>query len=176
MTYLCNDLPVEIVEDLSADQKYLYKIMISLIQGEMEDDLANTKLGLCCHSRWLTTASRICRLYAATPQSSSRLRTITKYIVQVYTPMWFMVKRNDKATDGAKNIFFLMKSSEKVQCPEAKNIVQRIIQRNAFFVHTKNILLIMLCDSDEATRKDAVDTLVSSKVRYQKYPQNEVRK
>ena len=83
-------------------------------------------------------------------------------------------KRNDKATDGAKNLFFLMKSSEEIQCPEMKDIVQRIIQRNAFFADTKNILLVMLSDSDEATRKNAIDIIISSRVHYQKYSHNEV--
>ena len=118
---LLNYLPAEIVEGLSVDQKYLYNIVISLIQGKIEDDSVNIKIRAHCHSRWLITASRICRLYSATPESSIRLRTMMKYIVQVYTPMWFMVKRNDKSDDNAKNLFFLL-SSEDIQCPEAKNI------------------------------------------------------
>ena len=40
---LLNELPAEIVEDLPADLKYLYKTVISLIQGKMEDDLMNKK-------------------------------------------------------------------------------------------------------------------------------------
>ena len=159
---LFNDLFAEFVEDLSVDQKYLYKVMISLIQGKMKNDLVNTKIGPRCHSGWLTTVSRICRLYAAALQSSSRLRTIIiRYIFQISTPMWFMVKRNDKATDDTKNLFFLVKSSEEIQCPEAKNIMQRIIQRNAFFAHTENIFLVMLSDSDKAIIIISSSTIIS---------------
>ena len=57
-----------------------------------------------------------------------------------------------------------------------KNIVQRIIQRNIFSTHTENILLAMPSDSDEATRKDAVDTIISFGLHYQIYPKNKVSK
>jgi len=46
------------------------------------------------HSRWLTTASRALRLYVSTEKPSSNFKLVVQYIMMVYTPMWFKIKRN----------------------------------------------------------------------------------
>lgn len=99
-------LPAAIYKKLSNDQKYLFRIVNVLITGEFSHDLRQLKVGKLCHSMWLTTASRICVLYASSEHPSDTLKTLTSYIVDVYAPTWFQIKKNELAVNGPENFFF----------------------------------------------------------------------
>ena len=53
---------------LSTDQRYLLDIYSAVFRGFCSDSLAKRSPGKLAHSRWLTTANRIPRLYVATKQ------------------------------------------------------------------------------------------------------------
>ncbi|CAG9830028.1 unnamed protein product [Diabrotica balteata] len=57
------DLPKNVVNELSTDQKYLYEICQAVLTGFCTPELANRQAGKMAHSRWLTTANRLLRLY-----------------------------------------------------------------------------------------------------------------
>ncbi|KAJ2945333.1 hypothetical protein O0L34_g9424 [Tuta absoluta] len=57
------DLQHDVVKTLSTDQKYLYDICEAVSSGVCSVELANRQPGKMAHSRWLTTANRILRLY-----------------------------------------------------------------------------------------------------------------
>jgi len=59
--------------DLSMEQKYLYEICLAVSCGECGADLAARRPGPVVHSRWLTTANRILRLYISTDSPSANL-------------------------------------------------------------------------------------------------------
>ena len=48
-------------------------------------NLLDRQPGTMAHSRWLTTASRILRLYVGTVNPSHNLVTLVTYIVRVHT-------------------------------------------------------------------------------------------
>ena len=56
-------LPNEVLEELSTDQYYGYRICWAVICGEVDEDLKLLEIGPIVHSRWLTLACRILRLY-----------------------------------------------------------------------------------------------------------------
>ena len=58
-----SQLEHEILKTFSTDQAYLYEITSAVITGEVSQHLAILKPGPVNHSRWLTTASRLLRLY-----------------------------------------------------------------------------------------------------------------
>lgn len=76
-------LPDDVYKKLSNDQKYLHNVVNALISGKFSQDLSRLKIGELNHSRWITTASRVCKLYAITSEPSENLRIITDYIVKV---------------------------------------------------------------------------------------------
>lgn len=57
------DMPLLPTQDLSKDQKYLYEISVAISNGILPANLVHCNPGNLCHSRWLTTANRILRLY-----------------------------------------------------------------------------------------------------------------
>jgi len=78
---------LETAIDLSTDQKYLFNICVSIINGECSIYLARINPGKQAHSRWLTTVNRILRLYISTETPDENLITLTEFILKVYAPM-----------------------------------------------------------------------------------------
>ena len=90
------DLPNEVVDDLSTDQKYGYMMVKMIRSGVIDKSLTKLKCGPICHGRWLTTANRIMRLYVSKHglkgQVLKNLALITEFIVTQYYFMWFEIK------------------------------------------------------------------------------------
>lgn len=154
------EIPEIAFKKLSNDQMYLYRIVNALVTGDFPKSLANLKIGPLNHSRWITTASRICKIYATTLKPSKTLQDFTSYIVNVYAPTWFQIKRNELAVNGPKNLFFLIERSNRIEDKEVKSIVQKCIQRNAFFAHSENLLLAQLSSKDPIERLNGVNRVL----------------
>jgi len=59
--------------DLRNDQKHLYDICQVIASGNCPEDIDNRKPGPVVHCRWLTTASRILRLYISSDLHMAQL-------------------------------------------------------------------------------------------------------
>ena len=57
------EMSVEVVGDLSRDQKILYKRWRAVKSGILSRDLALCKSGPICHSHWLTTVETFLKMY-----------------------------------------------------------------------------------------------------------------
>lgn len=119
-------------DDLSKDQKYLLDIVQAIQKGECPPDLALKDPGPMSHSRWLTCANRVLRLYVSTECPSEELLTLTKYIVKTYAPVWFSIKKYPSVKFGPKHIYKLVQTSRFLN-EDMLKIVDPVIQRNAFF-------------------------------------------
>lgn len=160
------EIPDFVFKKLSNDQKYFYRIVNALITGDFPESLASLKIGRLNHSRWITTASRICKIYATTLKPSKILQDLTSYIVNVYAPTWFQIKKNELAVDGPKNFYFLIERSNKIEDRKVKSIVQKCIQRNAFFAHSENLLLAQISSNDTLERLDGVNKILEIRENY----------
>ena len=148
-------LPDVVVDDLSWDQKYLYRICLAVITGSVEDDLAAIEPGPACVSRWNTLWCRICRVYVGTIRPSPELKRIVSMIIMFSAPMWFIIKCNPGVTKGPLNTFRSLQLLKNLNAAK-KKVAKKAIQRNAFFAHTDQLLLAMCADEDEAVRRKAV--------------------
>ncbi|GBO37507.1 hypothetical protein AVEN_222804-1 [Araneus ventricosus] len=90
---------------LSNDQQYLYDICLAISRGECYSDLALRKPGPVVHSRWLTIAGGILRLYVATEKPSDNLIILTTYIMKLYATC--MVPCQDKALHNRRSAAYL---------------------------------------------------------------------
>jgi hypothetical protein len=151
-----NKLPTMIqkIEDLdiSKDQKYLYNMCIAIKTGHVAESLAKREPGPLIHSRWLTTANRILRLYVGTETPSTTLVILTEYVLRVYAPVWFTIKLEPQCYKGAKH-FWLMVSLSRFLPDDARAVVDKCIQRNGFFAHPENVLLTMVVDERKEIRE-----------------------
>lgn len=76
-------LPITFNGRLSCDQKYLFDICQSIKSGLCSERLAKRSPGKMVHSRWITTANRILRLYVSTSSPSDSLLQLVDFIVKV---------------------------------------------------------------------------------------------
>lgn len=158
------ELPEVDFLDLSADQKYLFQICVAVSTGECSVDLLNRSPGKLSHSRWLTLANRILRLYVSTENPTSELKELTKFIVKVYAPLWFQIKCNSSCVNGAKHVLQTIKRSRYLE-QDLKSVIDPVIQRNACFVHPENLLICMLHDTRPHIRELALRRILNTKTK-----------
>lgn len=141
-----SNLPTEIDKaDLSTDQEYLYNMCAAVAKGHCPPELAMRKPGPVVHSRWLTTASRLLRLYVSTAEPSSSLKALCSYVMLVYAPVWFSIKQQSCCNNGPRHFWKLISLSRYLES-DLREVVDTVIQRNAFFAHPENLLIAMLTD------------------------------
>ena len=151
------EMPIEIMNDLSKDQRQLLAYTRLICKGE-NSPVLQWRLGPLCHSRWLTLAVRTLALYCKTLEPSEKLLTIVKFILFVYAPTWFDIKYHEHWQNGPKNLFNMMVRTRDMPA-DIRVIVEPVIQRNAFFALPDNLLAGMLADNDKAVREKAVSII-----------------
>ena len=157
------DLPIlseDLVDSLSSDQYYAYKICRAITKGYVEADLALLEIGPVVHSRWLTIACRILRLYVSKVHPTNTLETLARFCMQIYFPTWFQIKSKSNITDGPKNLYDLYQRIQVFPDSQVKDIATKVVERNAYFAHPENIMLAMLADENEEIRNAAVKKIV----------------
>lgn len=90
--------------ELRADQRYLYDVVKAVANDDCNDDLDQRLPGPLHHALWLTTASRILRLYVTKSgrEVSRDLKALAQYVMKVYAPFWFLVKSQPLAIQGSR--------------------------------------------------------------------------
>ena len=164
-----SDLEEKVWKDLSRDQKLLYRWTKAVEAGVVPPELAIQVAGPINHSRWLTLAIRTLELYTKTTSPSSGLRSVVRFIMQVYSPSWFKIKSNSKFTSGPANLFLQMRLI-KDQPMDVKETVMRVVQRNAYFADPGVLLCSMLESEDAGVRQQAVKIIKTSRAKPNKPP------
>lgn len=138
--------------DLSKDEQYLLDIVKAIQTGDCAPDLAVKDPGPLSHSRWLTCANRVLRLFISQTSPTNELKILASYIVKTYAPVWFDVKRYHSVKYGPKHIFKVVQTTRHLP-DNIKKIIDPVIQRNAFFCHLENMLLAMIVDERQHIRE-----------------------
>ncbi len=136
----------------STNEKYLFDIHQAITNGYYSPDLVHHSPVKMAHSRWLTTANRLLRIYISTVCPSENLMNIASFIMKVYTPMSFSIKQSTSFINGSKHVFKTIELT-KILNDEVKDIVNPVIQRNVFFSNPENILASMIHDDRSAIRE-----------------------
>ncbi|CAG5000463.1 unnamed protein product [Parnassius apollo] len=161
-TVIPSTLPEIPRNDLSTDQKYLYDVMNAISTGVFTSDLANIEPGPLSHSRWLTTANRILRLYATKTDPLENLMILATYVMKVYGPMWFTIKCNPSCINGAKHLWQTI-SLTRYLSADLKIVIDKVLIRNGYFGHPENILIAMLGDDREIIRELACQQILKAR-------------
>ena len=157
------DLSEDEVGDLSTDQKYLYRILKIIKTGNIPPDFQKFNIGPLNHSRWLTLANRICRLYISKVRLPSKLKSdlfqVVQFIILCYGPGWFHIKTRPNLKHSPEHVLTSLKNYRTL--PEStKKVVKSYIASNAYHANPEHILLAMLCSDDPQLRKDAVQRIL----------------
>ena len=81
---------------------------------------------------------------------------MVKYIVQVYGPTWFNIKKHPKFTNGPKLLFEKMNLINH-QTTEVQDIVKKHVQHNAYFAEPGLMLVCMLASNSKEVGCQAVE-------------------
>ncbi|GBP48612.1 hypothetical protein EVAR_27998_1 [Eumeta japonica] len=136
--------------------------MTAVSTGVCSSDLANMEPGPLNHSKWLTTANRILRLYITKTDPDEKLVILATYVMKVYGPMWFTIKSNPSCINGAKHLWQTVSLSRYLKS-DMKKIVDNVIQRNGYFGHPENVLVAMLGDDMESIRELAYQQILTAR-------------
>lgn len=169
---LLQPLPHVDVKDLSTDQQYLWQMCQAVSSGHCPYDLALRKPGLLNHSRWLTTANRILRLYVGLDEPSNNVKTLVRFIIRVYAPTWFAIKTQPSCKYGAKHLHGMMVRTRYLSSSQ-KKVVDPVIQRNGFCGHPENVLLAMITDERPHIRELGLRRIIKARSHV---PANKIRK
>lgn len=148
------DCPIPIIDRkvLSKDQMYLLDISVAINTGTISEDLAARDPGPLSHSRWLTAANRVLRLYVSMEIPSEEVKQLIHFILKCYMPLWFKIKTSKKFTDGPKIVFETIRTSRYLS-QNLLQVIDPVIERNAFFAHPENLLLAMIVDESRYIRE-----------------------
>ena len=99
---------------LSTDQQYLYDIYQSVSAEKLSEGLANTNPGQMAHSRWLTTANRILRLYVSIDEPSQTLKNYWRIHNKGVCSCLVCNKKNSSFQNGALHLFRTIELTQNV--------------------------------------------------------------
>lgn len=153
------ELPEIDKKDLSTDQNYLLDICEAIKSGRCSDNLAKKNPGKMAHSRWLTTANRILRLYISTQNPSENFQVLVDFVMKVYAPMWFRIKSKPFIQDGARHLWNSLRLSREFP-DNIKAIVYKVFENNAYFAHPENLLIAMMTDERQHIRQLAIKRIL----------------
>lgn len=153
----------EVTNNLTSDQLYFLRACLAVQGGSSSCQylqfLQQSSPGKLNHARWLTKANRVLRLYMSKPTPSEALKKIVSFILNVYGPTWFHIKKNSSCQEGAKNFFFLLQLCQQLP-HEDKNIVLPVLQNNSYFCHPENILIAAIADNNVNIRQQAAQHII----------------
>jgi hypothetical protein len=153
--------------DLSTDQLYLLRICLLVqrgvyIENSYTDFLQTAQPGAISHSRWLTKANRLLRLYISEEKPSAKLKRLVHFVVNFYAPSWFQIKSHSSCQDGAKNFFFMISLFQRLEKAD-QDIIGPVLVNNNYFANPENILLAAVADENESIRKLACEKILQSR-------------
>lgn len=157
-----DDIIPSIQRDLSTDQNYLYDICKVVSTGECPTGFEDKNPGKLSHARWVTNANRILRLYIAPNSPSDTLQELSKFVVKVYAPGWFTIKRNSKIKDWAVNLCKIINFCSYMK-DEYQKVIYTCLQKNGYFAHSENLLLSMITDSRKNIHELAIRRIISAR-------------
>ena len=157
------ELSDEEIQDLSTDQKYLYRILQIIKTGTIPPNFEKFNIGPLNHARWLTLANRICRLFISkvrlSPKLKSDLFQVVQFIMLCYGPGWFHIKTKPNLIHSPEHVLISVTNYRKL--PEStQKIVKPFIASNAYHANSEHILLAMLCSDDSCLRENAVKIIL----------------
>ena len=96
----------------------------------------------------------------STSSPTVKQRRLVTVIIKFSAPLWFLIKCNPLAVDGARIMFTAIQLLKELH-PEDQSVAKKVIQRNGWFCHPDQVVLAMLTDTgDSDMRNRAVDLML----------------
>jgi hypothetical protein len=161
-------------------KKDLKGYMTGIACGKIDSHYVNKIPGPAFHARWLTTVTQILILYSREPEPSPNLCTIVRFILEVYGPFWFEIKKENNFSKGPK-IILEMSKAIKTFPAEVQEAALPSLRRNSFCLYPEHYLACSLFSVNEEHRSKAVSHILqirknkgNSKLRVPQIPDYDI--
>ena len=162
------ELSKAVLDKMSADQAYLYRIIRAIINGSkhftIDKGLLTASPGKLHNARWLTLANRILRLYCTFEKPSKELTLLIRFVVDVYSPTWFDVVQNPSFLEGPRIFHGLVASLDAFpfSAKKQRKAMEDSINWNSYCAHPENVLLGMLTDEAKPELRKRAAKIINS--------------
>lgn len=113
------------------------------------------------HSRWLTIANSILRVYVATIDTSENLTKLAEFVIKVYYQLLFQIITQPKLEYGARHLRKLIHLSRDLP-NDISLIINKVIQDIAYFMYREN-LISMPADTRPHVREVVVRRVLNTR-------------
>ena len=157
------DIAADVLDKLSLDQRLLYEYTRGISLGQVDVRFASYKIGPLNQARWLTLAIRLMAIYTRgyfAPENRDVMMKLIQFIVQVYSPTWFMIKKDGLFHHQAAYLFFALQQMKK-QHETVKSAAIKNLKYNAFALLPENVILSMFKCDDVSVREAGLQKVIS---------------
>jgi len=154
-------LSEDVWKDLSHDQQILYHYCDGIDKGSMPDSHAKLKIGPLNHARWITLAARLLALYVRSKKPTKALTRIVQFILRVYGPTWFQIKRSGQLSDSPKILHSAIKSCQHLKDEEVEIITRKVFSRTSYCLLPENFMFALLNEPSQRTK--ALSLIIESR-------------
>ena len=162
------ELPEDVLNDLSSDQKLLYKLVKMVKSGVKIPNIELYEIGGISLARWLTHSIAIILIYCSKhgleDEATRKLKLIVTHITNCYAPMWFKFKTYPLLTDAPRHWFCLLRLCADSE-PEVRDIAIKSVTRNSYYFHSESILLSYVTSKTREDRVFAVEMIKKIRAR-----------
>ena len=151
----------DVWRDLSHDQRILYHYCAGIDSGNIPDRHAKLKIGPLNHARWITLAARLLALYVRSEKPSKAQRRIVQFILHVYGPTWFQIKRSGQLSDSPKILHAAIKSCQHLKDEEVEMITRKVFSRTSYCLLPENFMFALL--NEPSQRMKALSLIIESR-------------
>lgn len=164
-----DQLPANIDQwNLTNDQKYLLEMAKAIDAGYLSEKLSKQKPGKMHKARWVTTMSRILRVYVSFKNCPLVLQILVYYIMKIYIPVLLAIKDKPSFIHGSRHLHLLISLSQQYfdtkEYTAVYNEIKNTINNNGYFANSESILLSMITDSDQCIRKMGYDLIITARL------------
>ena len=152
----------DFIASLNNDLQYLYEICIALQKGRQHfsDALANKIPGQMHQARWVTLASNEARYYAQTPNPTENQKNGVEYVVNVYAPSIFDIKKHPHISQGTVHLYNIIKRGRDLlfhKEDKAEWITFKTsILHNCWMAHVEMLIIALIHDDRKSKRSKGV--------------------
>ena len=144
---------------LSSDHEILLGLTQVILTGEL-NKFVTRKIGPLVHSRFVTKETRLMRCYISEASPDEPLIRMVSFLIFVWLPVFTLAKCRQESSFAGPNLLLMeIQLGKKHMHEDEFTALLSSICWNGEFGHHENILLAMLCSSQESERALAVQII-----------------
>ena len=111
--------------------------MLAIITEEVGKIFSRLEIGPLNHSHWLTLACRLLQFFFSQANPTKNLSLIVEFVIKVYFPSWFNIKKNNKLTHELTNLYNIILKLNNFLDLRIRQICYNVLNSNSFLLKVR---------------------------------------